>query len=549
MNWREYRPAWLRSDAVAGVTVWAVLVPQSLAFATIAGVAPVVGLYAAVPSLILYAFIGTSRHLIVGPMPATAALSAAIVAAYAQAGTDRYAALTAALAICTGVASLIAGLLRLGFVAALFCQPVLQGFIVGLALTILMGQLPSLFGVEKGSGDLFQQTRSWLAHLGQTNVPSVIIGILCLSIVLGLRRRLPRAPGSLVAVIVAILATYAFDLDRHGVAIVGPFPTGRPHLGLPPAPAAKDYLSLAGPAIGVVLVGFAQGLGAAKTYAARAGYTIAPNRELLGMGAANISAGLASGMVVNGSRSTTAVNGGAGARTQVSGLTCASLTIITLLYLTGLFEKLPEPTLAAIVIAAVIELVDRAALRRLYRVYTRGLGTIYGPAARADFAGAIVAMLGVVAFGALPGLVIGIGVSILLLLYRTSRPHVATLGRHEHTWVDLDRHPDARPAPGVTVLRVESGLHFANADAIRTALQRAAIGHHAVVLDGQTTPSVDVTATVMLLQLSTSLRRSGVRFAVARDIGQVRDVVERDLETHSTVDNAVEALTARPVRP
>jgi MFS superfamily sulfate permease-like transporter len=355
-------------------------------------------------------------------------------------------------------------------------------------------------------------------------------------------------PGSLVAVIVGIVATYAFDLDRHGVAIVGHIPSGRPHLGLPAVPAARDYLTLAGPAIGVLLVGFAEGLGTAKTYAARAGYAIAPKRELAGMGAANIGAGLASGMVVNGGMSTTAVNGGAGARTQVAGLSCALLTIITLLFLTGLLEKLPAPTLAAIVIAAVIKLVDLATLRRLYRVYRRQLGTIYAAAAWADLAGSIVAMLGVLIFGTLPGLVIGIGVSIVLLLYRTYRPHVATLGQHDHTWVDLHRDPDARPAPGVAVLRVESGLHFANADAVRTALQSAAIGHHAVVLDGESTPSVDVTASDMLVQLSSSLRRSGVRFAVARDIGQVRDVLDPDLETYSTVDNAVEALTARPVQ-
>jgi MFS superfamily sulfate permease-like transporter len=339
---------------------------------------------------------------------------------------------------------------------------------------------------------------------------------------------------------VGILASYLFDLDRHGVAIVGPIAGGLPHLGLPAVGPAKDYLSLAGPAIGVLLIGFAEGLGAAKTYAARAGYDIAPNRELLGLGAANLGAGLASGMVVNGSLSKTAVNGGAGARTQVSGLTCAALTIVTLLLLTGLFEQLPEPTLAAVVIAAVVDLVDFASLRRLYGVYTRQLG------ARADFGAAVAALLGVLIFGPLPGLVIAIGASIVLLLYRSSRPHVAVLGRHQRTWVDLARHPDAVTVPGVTVLRVESGLYFANADAVQAAVRAAAVGRHAVVLDGQTTASVDVTASDMLVEVATSLQRKGVRFAIARDIGQVRDVLSPALEEYSTVDAAVKAVSTLP---
>jgi high affinity sulfate transporter 1 len=540
MNWRDYRPAWLRGDVVAGLTVWAVLIPESLAYATIAGVPPVAGLYAAAPSLILYAVIGSSHQLMVSPMSATAALSAGVVATYAQAGTDHYAALTAALAICTGLAGLIAGVLRLGFLANFISEPVLKGFIIGLALTILMGQLPALFGVAKGSGDFFAQAWHFLGQLNHTNAPSLAIGLVCLSIVLGLRRRLPLVPGALIAVGVGILASYLFDLDRHGVAIVGPIAGGLPHLGLPAVAPAKDYLSLAGPAIGVLLIGFAEGLGAARTYAAQAGYGIAPNRELLGLGAANLGAGLASGMVVNGSRSKTAVNGGAGARTQVSGLTCAALTIVTLLLLTGLFEQLPEPTLAAVVIAAVVQLVDVASLRRLYGVYPRQLG------ARADFGAAIAALFGVLIVGPLPGLVIGIGACFVLLLYRTSRPHVAVLGRHQRIWVDLARYPDAVTVPGVTVLRVESGLYFANADAVQAAVRAAAVGRHAVVLDGQTTASVDVTASDMLVEVATSLQRKGVRFAIARDIGQVRDVLSPALEEYSTVDGAVKAVSTLP---
>ena len=375
---RGYRPALLRGDAIAGLTVWAVLIPESLAYASIAGVSPVVGLYAAVPALVFYAALGSSRHLIVGPMSATAALSAASVAVLAKSGTHQFVALTAGLAIVTGVMGLAAGLLRLGFVSAFISEPVLKGFIVGLALTIIAGQLPKLFGVEKGTGNFFEQLWDLLGRLGDSNGWTLAVGVASLVVVLALRRWLPLVPGSLVVVLLGILAVSAFGLDDHGVAIVGHIEAGLPSFGLPDVAHAHDYIDLAGPAVGVLLVGFAEGLGAAKTYAARAGYDIDPNRELIGLGAANLGSGLSSGMVVNGSLSKTAVNGSAGAKSQISGLVVAALTVVTLLFLTGLFEKLPEATLAAVVIAAVIELVDIAALRHLYRVWDRRLGGIYG---------------------------------------------------------------------------------------------------------------------------------------------------------------------------
>ena len=453
--------------------MWAVLVPESLAYATIAGVPPVVGLYAAVPSLVLYAVLGSSRHLVVASMSATAALSASIVAVYAKAGTDDYVSLTATLAIVTGVLGLLAGLLRLGFLASFISEPVLKGFIVGLALTIIAGQLPKLFGVPKGSGDFFEQMADLISQLGDTSGATLVVGLASLVVVLGLRRWLPLVPGSLVAVLIGIAAVSVFDLVGRGVEIVGPIESGLPSVGLPQGRGLDDYLLLVGAAVGVLLVGFAEGLGAAKTYAAKSGYDIDANRELLGMGAANLGAGVCAGMVVNGSLSKTAVNGGAGAKSQVSTLTVSALTVVTLLFLTGLFENLPEATLAAVVIAAVIELVDIPALVRLYRVWTGHLGGIYGWAARADFLAALAALLGVLVFDTLPGLFIGIGVSILLLLYRASRPAVTTLARasspehDEGLWVDVARHPDLSPRDDVVVVRVESGLFFANADHVR----------------------------------------------------------------------------------
>jgi len=358
-------------------------------------------------------------------------------------------------------------------------------------------------------------------------------------------------------VALGVAAVAVFGLDHHGVKIVGHIDRGLPSLGVPDVPF-HTYVKLVGAGIGVMLVGFAEGLGAAKTYAARHHYDVDANRELLGLGTANLAAGLSSGMVVNGSLSKTAVNGSAGANSQVSGLVVAGMTIVTLLLLTGLFEKLPEATLAAVVVAAVIELVDVPALVRLYRVYSRRLGRAYGVAARADFVAAIAALLGVTVFDTLPGLFIGIAVSLVLLVYRASRPRIAELGRVPGPggrYADLEFAPDAEPAPGVVVLRVDSGLFFANSDWVRQRIRAAAArpGTRAVVLDAASVPVIDVTAVEMLDQVAGDLEAVGVRMLLARDIGEVRDVLRRagataELErVYPSVQAAVEAAGSEAV--
>jgi sulfate permease, SulP family len=549
---RGYRRGWLRGDLIAGLTVWAVLVPEALAYASIAGVSPVVGLYAAPAALLLYAAFGSSKHLVTGPMSATAALSAAAVGQFATQGSGEFAALTVTLALTAGLVALVAGLLRLGFLAGFISEPVLKGFIIGLALTIVAGQLPDLLGVEKGKGNFFEKLWDLLTKLGGTSGLTLLVGLASLALVLGLRRYAPAVPGSLAAVLLGIAVVGVFSLDRHGVAIVGPIQSGLPSIGLPDVPAA-DYLKLVSSGVGIMLVGFAEGLGAAKTYAARHHYEVDANRELLGLGAANLGAGLSSGMVVNGSLSKTAVNGSAGAMTQLSGLVVAALTVVTLLFLTGLFERLPEATLAAVVIAAVVELVDLPALAELYRIGTRQLRRTFGIAARPDFVAAVAALAGVLVFDTLPGLFIGIAVSLLLLIYRASRPYVAVLGEVPGApgqYADVARHPENRQEEGIVILRVEGGLFFANADAVHQSIRRHAAeeGTRAVVLDAETVPFVDVTAARMLGLLAADLQRQGVQFLVARDVGQVRDVLARAQEgeplvrAYPTVREAVEAV-------
>ena len=553
---RGYQRSWLQSDLVAGLTVWAILVPQALAYASIAGVSPVVGLYAAPGALLLYAALGSSRYMVMGPMAATAVLSAATVADLIPSGDSRFAAFTAGLAITAGLAALAAGLLRLGFLAHFISQPVLKGFIIGLALTIIVGQLPKLFGVSHGSGDFFEQAWHFVTHLDETQGLTLLVGAASLGLILGLRRWLPVVPGSLAAVVLGITAVKAFGVD---VPTVGQIGSGLPALGLPDI-GLGDAGGLAAGGIGVMLIAFAEGLGAAKAFAA-GDERIDPDRELIALGSANIAAGLSSGMVVAGSLSKTAVNASAGARTQLSALLAAALAVVALLFLTGLFEDLPTTTLAAIVIAAVVELVDVGALLVLYNTYTKRLGRQYGWVARPDFIAAIAAMMGVLVLGTLPGLFAGIGVSLLLLIYRASRPYVAVLGRTpgpDGIYRDVERHADARPPDDIVVLRIESGLYFANADNIRTQILDAGAreGVRAVILDAETTPFVDVTAARVLADTREDLDAQGVRLLLARNVGQVRDVLrcttgDSDLTaSYPTIDAAIQAVgSARKPAP
>ncbi len=554
LSLRNYQRDWVRGDVVAGLTVWAVLVPSALAYATIAGVPPVVGLYAAPAALVLYAALGSSRQLITGPSAAAAALSAAIVGNAVAGSGGQFLATTAALAIGVGLAAMVAGVLRLGFVANFISEPVLKGFIVGLALTVIAGQVPKLFGVETGHGDFFERAWDFLTNIDETDGLTLLVGIGSLAVLFTAPRVAPAIPGTLVAVVLGIVAVELFDLGDHGVAIVGSINPGLPSLALPDV-SLNRFGGLMAAALGVMLVGYAESLGTAKTFAQRENQQIDANRELISLGAANLGAGISGGFAVNGSLSKTAVNSTAGGRTQLVGLIAAGLTILTLFLLTGFFERLPVATLAAVVIAALVELIDFSTLRDYYGVYTKRLGRAYGFAARADFIAAVSAMLGVMVFGVLAGLFTGVLISLLLLLYRTSRPPVAELGRVPGAsghFSDLDRHPENQRVDGVAVLRIEGGLYFANATPLAAEIRSAAHRDdvHAVVVDAETVPFIDVTAAQILDQLARELQADGIRLVIARNIGQVRDVVgaalgDSILDTaYPTVDEAVRRVVA-----
>jgi len=443
-----YSRDFLRSDLISGVTVWGVMVPVAMAYAQMAGVPPEHGLYAAFAALLAYAIFGTSRHLKVTASSTMAAMSAAVVAAIAGGDPDRYLALTAALALTVGVLLLLAGIARLGFISDFLSKSVVTGFVFGLAITIAVGQLPKLFGVPATSGDSFQQLAGLIAELDQTNPWTLVLGAGALALIFLIKRFFPRIPAGLVALVVGILAVTVFDLEQYGVSIVGAIPTGLPTPGLPDI-SLTDIPYLITGALGIVFLAVGESLGSARAFAVKYRYEINPDQELIALGAANLSAGLFQGFTVDASLSSTATADEAGARTQLSSIVTSALIIVTVIALAPLFYNLPNSVLAAIVIASVIGLMDIAELRRYYA------------SSRVDFGLAMVALLGVISTDVLTGLMIAVFLSLLIILYRASRPYVAVLGTapgQEAAYGDIARHPENLHVPGLLIVRLDAPI-------------------------------------------------------------------------------------------
>jgi sulfate permease, SulP family len=544
VNWLPgYQRRWLRSDVVAGLTVWAVLVPEGMAYASLARMPAETGLYAAILPLVLYAVFGSSRQLSVGPSSTVAILSATTVAGVAAGGDERqYVTLSAFLAILVGAILILAGLARLGFMSDFLSRPVLDGFIVGAALVIAIGQVPKLLGIEIAGGNFFEDAADILGHLGETKAATLILGGGLLTLNLVLHRVVPKLPAALLVLVLGIGFVSVFDLNQtRDVAIVGEIPVGLPSLGWPEGVSWNQFAVLVPGALGLALVAFADSIGAARSFAARHGYETDGNQELVGIGAANLAAGFSGAFTVDGSLSRTAAADGAGARTQLSSLACAVLIVITVLALTPLFKNLPEAALAAIVIAAIWHLVD---LRRVSRLWSLD---------RTSFWAALLAMAGVLVFGVLEGVLIAVGFSLVALIYRATRPQVALLGKSGARYYALDRRPDAETAPGVLVVRFDYELFFANAsffrEEIRHFVREAGQGLHAAVLDCEGISEVDLTAAEVMVELDEELGRQGITVLLARVKGPIRDMIRRmrrgrGVEMPDRYQNVAEAVDA-----
>lgn len=487
---RRYERGWLWPDIVGGLTVGAMLVPQSMGYAELAGMPPQYGFYAVIGALVVYAVLGTSRHLGVGPEPGTAVLAATAVAGVAGAadgGAGRYIALMAALALLVGAVCLVAALLRLGHLASLLSRPVLVGYIAGVGFTLLSSQLGGLTGAPITANSFFPRCWQFLRHLGDVNPATLAVGMTSLAVLLGLRRWAPTVPAALVVVGGATMVVAAFGLDERGVALVGAIPSGLPVPGLPDV-ALADVVALLPAAAAIALVGFTDNVLTARAIAAKQGYRIDPNRELIALGAINLTAGLSRGFPISSSASRTVVPAMLGSRTQVVSLVGSAFVVATLLLLRPVLGHIPQAALAAVIVAAAIAIIDLTAFRSLWRL------------SRTELTLAVVATLGVVVLGVLTGILLAIALSIAVALRRMAKPHDAVLGDlpgHEG-WVDTGEFPAARIVDGLLVFRFDAPLFFLNIDRFVDRVEAALLENPGdeewVVIDCEGIGSIDASA-------------------------------------------------------
>ena len=517
----RYRRRWFGGDLLAGLVVAALAVPQALGYAGIAGVPVVVGIYAIPAALIAYAIFGSSPHLVVGPVSTVSVVSGSIVVPMAAGDTDRAVALTAALAIGAGLGLLAAGLLRLGWAAEFLSRSIVTGFVFGLVLVIIIGEIPKLFGLPPVSGDSIEQSIQIVRSITQLDTLTTLLGGCALAVLFLGARFAPRVPWGLVVLIAAIVISSAADLADRGVVVVGEVPKGLPPIGLPGIELG-DIAPVVFGGLAMAMVGLAEGLSAARLFAAKAGYSIDSNQELVGSGAANIAAGISGGLGVAGSLSKTAASRRSGGQTQVTGLMTAIIVLLVIVLLAELLAPLPRTVLSAIVIQAVWGLMDTAALKR-YRWIRRN-----------DFISAIAAMIGVLLFGPLYGLLIAIGQALLGLVYRFSRIDLEVMGRvpdEKAAWGSIRNHPERRTYDGIVVVRLDAPLFWANAsdacDGVLARVQEAGDDVRAVLVDLEATTQLDTTSIDALELLLQRLQDRGIDLYLVRVFYQARQTLAR----------------------
>ncbi len=517
----QWLPAYPREllgkDVVSGITSWAVMVPVALAYAELAGVPASVGLVTATAGLTAYAILGTSRHAKVTTSSTMAVMSASVVAPAAGGDTATYIAMTAMLAILVGAMLVAAGVLRLGFLAEFLAKPVITGFIVGLAMTIAIGQLPKLFGIEGGDGNFFDQVVSFLEGLPDTYVPGLVIGVVAMVLIIGLRRIDRRIPGPLIAVAGATLVSAGLDLESDGLAVVGEITAG---LSAPSIPEVglSDIAYLATGAAGVMFLALGESLAAGRAFANRHRYHIDADQELIALGGSNLASGAMGGFAVDNSVSSMATGEAAGNRTQLSSLVTAGGMLLTIVLLAWMFEDLPQVILAAVIITAVINLVD---IREWQR---------YIAWRRTDALVAAIATFGVLITDVLFGLLIAALVSVVILLYSASKPAVARLGRQPEPlarFVDVERNPEAEELEDMLILRLDTPLYYFNSTAVTDLVTRTVDGMEkmprAVLLDIEATNELDVTTSDALYELAGTLESRGSQLVIVHAKGNVRD--------------------------
>ncbi|HEU5386901.1 MAG TPA: sulfate permease [Streptosporangiaceae bacterium] len=524
LGFSSFRREWLVKDLVAGTVLTTLLVPQGMAYAELAGLPPITGLYTSILCLLGYAVIGPSRILVLGPDSALGSMIAATILPLAGADGDpkKAIALASMLALMVGAIMVLGAVAKLGFIADLISKPTMIGYMNGLALTILVGQLPKLFGFKVDADGFLGELAGFFNGLadGKAVAASAIVGIAGIVMILVLQRWLPKIPAVLIVVVLAIAATSVFDLAKHGVSLIGVLPKGFPPLTIP-----DIHLSELGPlfagAIGIALVSLADTISTASAFAARTGQEIDGNGEMLGIGVANVAAGLFQGFPVSTSGSRTAVAERSGARTQLTGITGAVLIILMIVFLPGLFRNLPQPILAAVVITASLSLADIPGTVRLWRQR------------RVECMLSIAAFLGVALLGVLPGIAIAVGLSILNVFRRAWRPYETVLGRVDGLEGYHDRHsyPGSSQLPGLVIYRFDAPLFFANAKTFRDEVLRLAKADPPpkwILIAAEPVTDVDTTASDILEDLDETLNGRGISLVFA----ELKDPVRKKIELY-----------------
>jgi high affinity sulfate transporter 1 len=542
----HYHKEWLAGDIVAGLSVWALMVPQCLGFAAICGVPVQYGLYAAAIALIVYAIFASSHHVVTGPSSTIAAVTGAAVLSVAKAGSSEAIALVAAITMLAGFLYIILSILRMGWVSNFLAESVLVGFVFGIGIDVAVGQLKHVTGTHVTGESVWQKLASWIGSLPQTSTTTLVVGVIALVILFTLKIYAPKIPGALVTLVLGIGASAIFNLPDQGVAVVGTVPGGLPTPALPVISLITKNLGLIlTGAIGVLLVGFSESLAAARQYASKYHYDIDINQEMLAQGMANVTSGLFQGINVAGSLSKSSVNDASGAKSEMASLAQGVFVILTLLILAPLFADLPEAVLGAIVIQAVVSgLMDVKAMKRIYRLN------------RTEFWVGMIALLGVLTFGTLQGVLTGLLLSLLVLIARSAKPNIPVLGRSPGTDVfhSLDQYPDSETYPGLVIVRFDGPLYFATANALRDKV-RAVITDTdppvtMVLIDMEGVNYLDLEGSDMLKEIAENMKGAGVEIHLARVKHEVMEMLGKDGvdqiighdHIHSKVGEAVQWL-------
>ena len=499
----HYERAWLTPDLLAGLSVWALVVPQALSYATVVGVPTQYGLYTILGASVLYAVFASTRQVVTGPSASVAAVTAPVAALYVASTSPEYLTTVIALTLCVGVIYILLGVFRMGWISNFLAKSVLEGFIFAVGFGLVVDQLPKILGIPKAEGSYWDVLVGVVKDIDQTNAATLVVGIVAVGLLLVMRFKAPQLPRAFIVVILGILAVSAFNLADHGVVIVGEVPTGLPSIALPTGFSLSEWLSMAVGALAIILVSYSESIATATESAARHKQEFSPDQELIAQGAAWAGSSLVGGFAGCGSLSKTAVSESSGQKTQLAGFTVAGLTVLTLLFLAGLFSDLPQAVLGAVVVDAALGLIHFKVARRIQ------------VASRRSFYVFVATAIGLFFVGVVAGIIFGVVLSMLLLIQGASRTPLRRMAYDaaQQVYVEADTHPDATTPEGVLVVEVNGPLFFADAATVRTGLLNLVSAHDAttVVVDLEATPAVDLDGADMLTEVHRQLAETGVR--------------------------------------